>query len=898
MTKPTSDEIRSTFLEFFKSKGHEVVASAGVIPRNDPTLLFTNAGMVQFKDAFLGEDKRPYTRATSSQKCVRMSGKHNDLDNVGHTARHHTFFEMLGNFSFGDYFKRDAIAYAWELLTTVWKLPKDHLVITVFGGEEGLPADDEARAIWREVTGFGDDRIIGLGRSDNFWTMGDTGPCGPCTEIHYFMGEGEPDLSRFNQEPSSDGSGWMEIWNNVFMQFNRAVKDGPLVPLPAQSVDTGMGLERITAVLQGVTSNYDTDLLRPLVERAAAIGGRAYGGTDGEFDVACRVIADHARMTAFALAEGITPSNKDRGAALRSVMRRAIRFGYLQGLREPTFDKVVALVIDRMGGAYPELFQHRDFILSQSRAEDVRFRETVPTGMALLEKFDGWRSGPDGQKVLPGDVAFDLHATYGFPFDLTEVIGRERGFVIDEAGYATAREKHSAVSKGDGDGAPVSKEERVRVEHRDVLAKVGPVEFIGYAQEVDEARVVALFSVGDDGALSSVDTLPTGARGQVVTSRTPFYGEAGGQVGDIGVINAGESSFKVTDTQKPVHGLVVHLGMITAGSLSVGEPVTLSVDREARSATRRNHSATHLLHWALRKVLGAHAQQKGSKVSPEGLRFDYASTRALTDEEVARIENLVNEEVLANLPVETEVTTQAEARARGAMMIFEEKYGDAVRLLRIGRESVELCGGTHASRTGDIGLFKIVADANVGAGVRRIEAVTGFGSLELTRKMASSLQRAADTLKAPVGELTARVEKTLERERELQREIESLKRQLMTGGGGGAAEVTELPGGSRLVVARAPMGDEKGLRELADHLRDKHAPAVVVVGATTAEGKALIVVAVSKEATGSYQAGKIVGQLAAVVGGRGGGRPDMASAGGPDGAKLDEVFARAHTIVA
>ena len=898
MTKPTSDEIRSTFLEFFKSKGHTVVASAGVIPRNDPTLLFTNAGMVPFKDAFLGEDKRPYTRATTSQKCVRMSGKHNDLDNVGKTARHHTFFEMLGNFSFGDYFKRDAIAYAWELLTTVWKLPKDHLVITVFGGESGLPADDEARQIWREVTGFGDDRIIGLGRADNFWTMGDTGPCGPCTEIHYFMGAGEPDVSSFGEEPKPDGSGWMEIWNNVFMQFNRAVKDGPLVPLPAQSVDTGMGLERITAVLQGVTSNYDTDLLRALVERAAEIGGKPYGGTDGEFDVACRVIADHARMTAFALAEGITPSNKERGAALRSVMRRAIRFGYLQGLREPTFDRVVDLVIDRMGGAYPELFQHRDFILSQSRAEDVRFRETVPTGMALLEKFEGWRDDGDGQRVLPGEVAFDLHATYGFPFDLTEVIGRERGFRIDETGYVAAKERHSAVSKGDGDGSPVSKQERVRVEHRDVLARVGAVEFVGYVQDVDEARVVALYLLGDDGSLVETSVLRTGAFGQVVTSRTPFYGEAGGQVGDIGMILSGESCFDVTDTQKPLPGLVVHIGSVASGDLNVGDVATLTVSREARWATRRNHSATHLLHWALRKVLGAHAQQKGSKVSPEGLRFDYASTRSLTDEEIARIENLVNDEVLANLPVETEVTTQIEARARGAMMIFEEKYGDAVRLLRIGHESVELCGGIHALRTGDIGLFKVVSDANVGAGVRRIEAVTGLGALELTRRQASTLQRAAETLKAPVAELVARVEKTLERERELQREIESLKRQLMTGGGGGAPEVIALPGGHHLVVARAPMADEKGLRELADHLRDKHAPAVVVVGATTAEGKALLVVAVSREATGLYQAGKIVGQLAAAVGGRGGGRSDMASAGGPDGAKLDEAFARARTIVA
>ncbi len=897
MTKPTSDEIRSQFLKFFEAKGHTVVASSGVRPSNDPTLLFTNAGMVQFKDAFLGEDKRPYTRAASSQKCVRMSGKHNDLDNVGKTARHHTFFEMLGNFSFGDYFKRDAIRFAWELLTEVWKLPKSHLVITVFKGEEGLPADDEARAIWKEVTGFGDDRIIGLGRADNFWTMGDTGPCGPCTEIHYFMGPGEPDLAAFNVvEPAHDGAGWMEIWNNVFMQFNRAVKDGPLVPLPAQSVDTGMGLERITAVIQGVTSNYDTDLLRPLVERAAEIGGQPYAGTANTFDTACRVIADHARMAAFALAEGITPSNKERGAALRSVMRRAVRFAYLQGLREPSFDKVVELVIERMGAAYPELVEKKNFILKWTRTEDEGFRKTIPTGLERLEKFEGWRTSDAGARVLPGDFAFDLYSTYGFPLDLLQVIGIERGFVIDEEGYRLAKEEHDR--KGAGGHGPVGKDARVRVEHRDALATHGATEFTGYAKEVDEARVVALFAVDTDGTLEAVPSLAPGARAQVVTSRTPFYGESGGQVGDVGTIAHSGGSFQVDDTHKPVAGLVVHLGTVTTGTLSVGDTVVLTVDPQARSATRRNHSATHLLHWALRKVLGDHAQQKGSKVSPEGLRFDYASTQALTADEVTRIENLVNDEVLANLPVQTEVTSQAEARAKGAMMIFEEKYGDEVRLLRIGRESVELCGGTHASRTGDIGLFKIVSDTSPGSGVRRIEAVTGLGVLALTRSLSSTVARAAETLKAGPSELNARVEKTVERERELQREIDGLKRQLMTGGGGGAAEVKALPGGRSLVVARAPMGDEKGLRELADHLRDKHAPAVVVVGATTPEGKALLVVAVSKEATSTYQAGKIVGQLAALVGGRGGGRPDMASAGGPDGGKLDEVFTQAKTIVA
>jgi len=899
-SRPTSDSIRASFLEFFRQRGHTVVPSAGVIPRNDPTLLFTNAGMVPFKDVFLGHDKRAYTRAASSQKCIRMSGKHNDLENVGRTARHHTFFEMLGNFSFGDYFKREAIAYAWELLTEVWKIPRERLVITVFKGEDGLAADDEARAIWKEVTGFGDDRIFGLGRSENFWTMGDTGPCGPCTEIHCFMGDGVPDLATFNTEPSSDGRGWMEIWNLVFMQFNRSVKDGPLTALPAPCVDTGMGLERITAVLQGVTTNYETDLLRPLVECAATIAGRPYGGTDDAHDVGCRVLADHARMAVVSLAEGITPSNKERGAALRSVMRRAIRYAYLQGLQTPTLHTMADAAITGLGTAYPELSQHRDFILEQCRAEDQRFRETIPTGLGLLEKFDGWTTDAAGARVLPGAVAFDLHATYGFPLDLTEVLGRERGFVVDDAGYKAARTRHSELSKGDPDGdVGGSKEERVRPEHREVLAALGgPVGFVGYSATTGSSRVVALLTDDGHGALQRVDALAPGMDGQVVVAETPFYGEAGGQVGDVGeIVSTHGARFVVRDTQKPVAGLVVHLGVVSDGALRVGDAVTLTVDAEARDATRRNHSATHLLHWALRKVLGTHAQQKGSKVGPTGLRFDYAASRPLSDDELGRIEDLVNREVLANVPVRTEVTSQAEARARGAMMIFEEKYGDAVRMLHIGHESVELCGGTHAAATGDIGLFKIVSDANLGAGVRRVEAVTGLGALALFRAQAATLQRAADALKAPAADLVGRIDKTLDHQRELQREIDALKRQLLTGGGGGAVQTKSLPGGGTAVVARSPVHEDKALREYADHLRDKYSPALVVLGAATPEGKAVLLVAVSKELTTQFHAGKLVGQLAATVGGRGGGRPDMAAAGGPDAGNLDAALQQVFTIL-
>ncbi len=899
-SRPTSDSIRATFLDFFRQRGHAVVPSAGVIPRNDPTLLFTNAGMVPFKDVFLGHDKRPYTRAASSQKCIRMSGKHNDLENVGRTARHHTFFEMLGNFSFGDYFKREAIAYAWELLTVVWKIPTERLVITVFGGEDGLAADDEARALWKEVTGFDDRRILGLGRADNFWTMGDTGPCGPCTEIHCFMGEGEPDPATFGQEPTADGRGWMEIWNLVFMQFNRAVKDGPLVPLPAPCVDTGMGLERITAVLQGVTTNYDTDLLRPLVARAATIAGRPYGGTDDPHDVGCRVLADHARMAAVSLAEGITPSNKDRGAALRSVMRRAIRHAYLQGLRTPTLHTMAEAAIEGLGKAYPELVQHRDFILEQCRAEDQRFRETIPTGLGLLEKFDGWTTDPTGARVLPGAVAFDLHATYGFPLDLTEVLGRERGFAVDLAGYTAARAHHSELSKGEASDGGVSKEERIRPEHREILADLGgPVRFVGYDRTAATSTVVALLTEDPSGGLRRVEALGPGEEAQVIVAETPFYGEAGGQVGDVGEMTTpGGGRFVVRDTQRPVTGLVVHLGAVTAGGLQVGDTVSLGVDVEARDATRRNHTATHLLHWALRKVLGPHAQQKGSKVGPAGLRFDYAGSEPLTDDQIARIEDLVNREVLANLPVRTEVTSQAEARARGAMMIFEEKYGDSVRMLHIGHESVELCGGTHAAATGDIGLFRLVSDANLGAGVRRIEAVTGLGALSLFRAQAATLQRAANALKAPVAELVGRIDKTLDHQRELQREVEALKRQLLTGGGsGGAVQVQPLEGGGSVVVARAPVHEDKALREYADHLRDKHSPALVVLGAATPEGKAVLLVAVSKELTARFHAGKLVGKLAERVGGRGGGRPDMAAAGGPDASRLDAALQQVFSVI-
>jgi alanyl-tRNA synthetase len=721
----------------------------------------------------------------------------------------------------------------------------------------------------------------------------------------------------------------MEIWNLVFMQFNRAEKGGTLAALPAPCVDTGMGLERLTAVLQDVMTNYDTDLLRPLVDRAAELGGRPYTGAASDpHDIACRVIADHARMAAFTLAEGVTPSNKDRGAALRSVMRRAIRFAYLQGVKEPSFHHVVARAVERYGAAYPELLQHRDFIIEQARLEDLRFRETIPTGLKLLGEFTDWRTDDLGRRALPGAVAWELNATYGFPLDLTEVIGEERGFVVDHRGYHLARVCHAAVSGGEGalddlrrllkDGRALLDEvpprvrelldaqsgdevaigdARIRREHREALAAVRTVTFTGYDDEDGEAPIAVLLK-GGIGARDweRVDELREGDEGQVVVATTPFYGEAGGQVGDIGTIATAAGVFAVSDAQKPVGTLITHVGRVMRGTLRVGDIARLAVDREARAATRRNHSATHLLHWALRKVLGSHAQQKGSKVGPDALRFDYAASRALSDEEIVRIEDLVNREVLANAPVRTEVTTQTEARARGATMIFEEKYGDRVRMLHIGSESVELCGGTHVARAGDIGLFKVVSDSNVGAGVRRVEAVTGLGALAAVRAVDGALRRVAEAFNAAPLEAPARVEKALDQQRAQQKEIDDLKRRLMTGGGN-AVEMHDLGDGATLVVARAPVPEEKAMRGFADHLRDKHGRAVVVIGAASPEGKAVLLCAVAKDLLPRFHAGKIVGALAQVVGGRGGGRPDMAGAGGPDATKLDEALRQARALV-
>jgi len=853
-----SAELRAAFLDFFEGHGHAVVPSSSLVPGNDPTLLFTNAGMVQFKDVFLGKDHRSYVRAASSQRCVRAGGKHNDLENVGYTARHHTFFEMLGNFSFGDYFKREAIHYAWDFVTGTLAIPAERLWVTVY------QEDDGAAEIWLKEIGVSPGRLTRMGMKSNFWSMGDTGPCGPCSEIFYDHGpgiEGGPPGS-----PDEDGDRYVEIWNLVFMQYDRSA-DGRLTPLPKPSVDTGMGLERIAAVMQGVHSNYDIDLFRHLIAAATKLTGASDPKSSS-----LRVIADHIRACSFLIADGVLPSNEGRGYVLRRIIRRAIRHGFMLGQREPFFHALVPVLDEEMGEAYPELHSQRAHIARVLRQEEERFAETLAQGMALLDGAIGRLSG--GQ--IPGETVFRLYDTFGFPLDLTNDIARERGLTIDEAGFEVAmdeqRNRARAASK-------------FGVDLRAGMKVVGHTRFTGYESERGTGRVIEIFR-----GTESVQELRTGEEGQVVLDSTPFYAESGGQVGDRGVLTAGDARFTVADTQK-LGKAHVHVGRVEAGPLRVGADVTAEVDHDLRQGTRLNHTATHLLHAALRKVLGIHVTQKGSLVSPERLRFDFAHYSAVTPDELREVERLVNAEVRANAAAETRLMKYDEAVAAGAMALFGEKYDEDVRVLRVGGFSTELCGGTHASRAGDIGLFRIVSEGGIAAGVRRIEAVTGEGALEFVVQTDHKLRDVAGALKATRDDVEDKVRQLVERSRRLEKEVAQLKDKLASGRGHDLAADAATIGGVKVVATKVEGADAAALRNAVDQLKNKLGSAIIILGSVDSAGKALLIAGVTADLTGKVKAGELVNFVAQQVGGKGGGRADLAQAGGTQPENLDTALA-------
>nr|WP_314487910.1 alanine--tRNA ligase [uncultured Pseudomonas sp.] len=860
-----SAEIREAFLRFFEEQGHTRVPSSSLVPNNDPTLLFTNAGMNQFKDCFLGQEKRAYTRATSSQKCVRAGGKNSDLENVGYTARHHTFFEMLGNFSFGDYFKKDAINFAWTFLTGVLKLPKDKLWVTVYA------SDDEAYDIWTKDVGVPPERMIRIGdnkgapyASDNFWTMGDTGPCGPCTEIFYDHGDdiwGGPPGS-----PEEDGDRYIEIWNNVFMQFNRTA-DGVLHPLPAPSVDTGMGLERISAVMQHVNSNYDIDLFQSLLKAAAQAIGCANEG-----QASLKVVADHIRSCSFLIADGVLPSNEGRGYVLRRIIRRACRHGNKLGATGNFFYKIVAALVAEMGASFPELVREQANIERVLKAEEEQFSKTLEQGLKILEQDLAELKGT----VVPGDVVFKLYDTYGFPMDLTADIARERNLTVDEAGFEREMEAQRVRARSASSFG---------LDYNTLVKVDVPTEFIGYHATQGSAKVIALYKEG-----KSVDFLNEGDEGVVVLDQTPFYAESGGQVGDCGYLQAGAARFDVRDTTK-TGGAFLHHGAVVAGALKVGETVTTEVDADVRHATALNHSATHLLHAALRQVLGEHVQQKGSLVDSQRLRFDFSHFESIKPEQIKALEDIVNTEIRNNTPVEMEETDIETAKQKGAMALFGEKYGDSVRVLSMGGDfSVELCGGIHASRTGDIGLFKITSESGVASGIRRIEAVTGAAALAYLNAAEEQLKEAASLIKGSRENLIDKLSAVLERNRQLEKQLEQLQAKAASAAGDDLSSSAVDVKGVKVLAARLDGQDGKALLALVDQLKNKLGRAVILLGSVH-EDKVVLVAGVTKDLTGQLKAGDLMKQAAAAVGGKGGGRPDMAQGGGVDAAALDAALA-------
>jgi alanyl-tRNA synthetase len=863
-------DVRRAFLEFFRERGHTVVASSSLVPGNDPTLLFTNAGMVQFKDCFLGKEKRDYVRAASSQRCVRAGGKHNDLENVGYTARHHTFFEMLGNFSFGDYFKKDAIRFAWDFVTGTLEIDPARLMVTVYH------TDDEAFDLWNKMIGLPAEKIVRIGDkpgggSDNFWQMGDTGPCGPCTEIFYDHGEhipGGPPGS-----PDDDGDRWIEIWNLVFMQFDRSA-DGKLTPLPKPSVDTGAGLERMSAVMQGVTNNYDIDLFKNLVKAAAALAG-----TSDLNNASLRVISDHIRACTFLIIDGVLPSNEGRGYVLRRIIRRAIRHGYKLGIKDAFFYKLVDTLAAEMGDAFPELKAGKAHAAKVLKQEEERFAETLANGMQLLEAaFASLKGG----KTVDGETVFKLYDTYGFPVDLTNDIARERGLNIDVAGFETAmeaqRERARAASKF---GVDLSG--GVKVE--------GKTSFLGYEKVSDIGQVVALLKNG-----AAVQTLNAGDEGEVVLDRTPFYAESGGQVGDAGELGNVSARFLVVDTQKR-GAAYSHIGQLEKGSISIGDKLAAKVDEPRRKAIMANHTATHLLHAALRQVLGTHVQQKGSLVAPDRLRFDFSHFQAITPEELRRIERLVNAEIRANADAETREMPYDTAVAEGAIALFGEKYEKDVRVLRVGSFSMELCGGTHVARAGDIGFFKIVSEGGVAAGVRRIEAITAEGALDYVERTEDLVREVAGLVRGSRDEVRTKVADALERIRQLEKENRQLKDKLASGAGTDLSAGARDIAGVKLVAAQVDGADAGALRNAVDQLKDKLKSAIIVLASVDATNKITLVAGVTADQTAKVKAGELVGNVAGQVGGKGGGRPDFAQAGGNNPAALGAALASVEAFV-